>query len=1293
VISKGFNTESNSTQGRLIISSAIIPILFLLTAASSSFQYQFPELSQNEYSHVEYPIQIDDKGPWDMNHAGMIIYDELMRSSLNSPGMRSGPLEISSYFKSAHSTQSEEVRSDYIYESSSEDSINSEITAQARASDASGIDIAVMDKFTYNGIIEEMGWYAAAQVGEKTTFTFWLENLGINSSGFIEVNFKIFDYYNREAEYQTDTISQLVSTQQTTIQFDWIPTYSNYYNISLSIVVKDDYNISNNEKIWGWIIAVKWSADFENGDLSEWTGDKAETKWHITDTIQNDPDSAAHSSPKALYHGDESTSDTYGINEDYYLTLPPFDLRRFEANVGTYILYQFYGASSSGDKLILEVRPNPDKDFKYDDLLPELTGKTTHPDTGLWEWQAWQGENATISGIPIDFLTGEIVQFRLRWQSDNIPDDPPENLGFFLDDFLLFGLETPPPEKDAGLDDLNIDIISNPWDMPVVSNTMDISAKIKNYGRSALNDFQVKLSIKDEQTRSITKIIDPVKTIHSLDYGAERLLNWKFTPEICGNFYLTIENLLKDDGWQLNDFLNKTITVAKHYNDAEQENESWESDGNWTRVTVPNDPNPGGHSRTNAWYVGNDNGTYGPNKNAVLKSPILDLQGINPSNPDIKIFTNFRFYGNSAENDILYFEYALDGEDNWILVNDGGSLGNNYTTAVSGSYNDRWYELDEVKDIKAGSTQFIGHSVQFRWRFVSDNINENLPGFIGFYIDDFIVWSIEEDYKRPTIVTAKISKPELENHKGDFAKITVQPLDRDNNLAPDGVTINLVPLGGTPNSQLYDDGTQGDSIPSDGIFSINISVNPTVVPGSKILVVQVVDTDSKVGRAFIDIDVIENLPPEFSKITPNEKNVLLNENDIMKFSFNAIDPGDVLTYKWFLNGELLIESSNIQEFIFNTSYDGNYSAGTYNLNATVSDDAVPPQTSFFEWRITVQDILSDLEINESTIQISNRQPFVGEIVYFNITVKNQGLKPENNINLSMKENFPGTGLSAIQDVVLKQLDGSALRIISLQWTATLGLHDFKFIVDPDNYIVELDENNNIASVSIEVFKPPQKPEDPKNPEDENFVTRMFANSGYMSIILVIIITSTIFGVVVGGTEIGRFHFFSSMLPLYSRMKGTKILSHALREQIYNHIKRYPGDHYRSIMNKLKLKNGTLVHHLTRLEQEELIKSQRDGLYKRFYPIGMKIPRSNVSMYYPDGTVTYNIDDRQVSELQMSILKALGEKPGISQKEISEAIGESRRVVNYHVKLLTQSKLIKVVREGRETKCFSQVDLT
>ncbi|MCK5253144.1 MAG: winged helix-turn-helix domain-containing protein, partial [Thermoplasmata archaeon] len=48
-----------------------------------------------------------------------------------------------------------------------------------------------------------------------------------------------------------------------------------------------------------------------------------------------------------------------------------------------------------------------------------------------------------------------------------------------------------------------------------------------------------------------------------------------------------------------------------------------------------------------------------------------------------------------------------------------------------------------------------------------------------------------------------------------------------------------------------------------------------------------------------------------------------------------------------------------------------------------------------------------------------------------------------------------------------------------------------------------------------------------------------------------------------------------------------------------------------------------------------------------------------------------------------------ENQGISQSRIAEAIGVTRKVVNYHVRILDQAGLIYMEERGRETACFSR----
>jgi len=154
--------------------------------------------------------------------------------------------------------------------------------------------------------------------------------------------------------------------------------------------------------------------------------------------------------------------------------------------------------------------------------------------------------------------------------------------------------------------------------------------------------------------------------------------------------------------------------------------------------------------------------------------------------------------------------------------------------------------------------------------------------------------------------------------------------------------------------------------------------------------------------------------------------------------------------------------------------------------------------------------------------------------------------------------------------------------------------------------------------------------------------------------------------IIAGTEVGKYKFLTLVLvPLYTRINREKTLDNYIRGQIHGYILARPGCHYNAIKQTLKLNNGTLAYHLRKLEKEEFIKSMRDGMYKRFYPAGMKI----------DGTPP------QLSAMQKRILDTITLNPGISQKEIADIVSISAPAVIYHIGILLGAALIVKRRNG------------
>jgi DNA-binding MarR family transcriptional regulator len=156
------------------------------------------------------------------------------------------------------------------------------------------------------------------------------------------------------------------------------------------------------------------------------------------------------------------------------------------------------------------------------------------------------------------------------------------------------------------------------------------------------------------------------------------------------------------------------------------------------------------------------------------------------------------------------------------------------------------------------------------------------------------------------------------------------------------------------------------------------------------------------------------------------------------------------------------------------------------------------------------------------------------------------------------------------------------------------------------------------------------------------------------------------------TEIGYLALLSLFLPLYVRLKKKDVLSHFTRGQIFGYIQANPGAHYNAIIQYIGLQNGVGAYHLKVLEREGYIKSVRDGIYKRFYPQNMRIPEKRLHL----------------SRIQVDILHEIQRHPGVSQKQISRLLDESKQVVNYNVKILESAGLIRLERAGRETACFA-----
>lgn len=150
----------------------------------------------------------------------------------------------------------------------------------------------------------------------------------------------------------------------------------------------------------------------------------------------------------------------------------------------------------------------------------------------------------------------------------------------------------------------------------------------------------------------------------------------------------------------------------------------------------------------------------------------------------------------------------------------------------------------------------------------------------------------------------------------------------------------------------------------------------------------------------------------------------------------------------------------------------------------------------------------------------------------------------------------------------------------------------------------------------------------------------------------------------------KYRFLMFIAPLFSRLKRKDVLGHETRGMIRGYIMANPGDHFNAIKDTLNLTNGTLAHHINILERERIIKSIRDGKYRRFFPVGTKI----IKRAYP-------------TKIERLILEIVEENPGITQKEIAKQLGISQPTVSYHITKLRKAKRLRTEKHGMSLKHY------
>lgn len=109
---------------------------------------------------------------------------------------------------------------------------------------------------------------------------------------------------------------------------------------------------------------------------------------------------------------------------------------------------------------------------------------------------------------------------------------------------------------------------------------------------------------------------------------------------------------------------------------------------------------------------------------------------------------------------------------------------------------------------------------------------------------------------QPKIVNAVASSSSVKNNGIDRVLFTIEIEDKSGLKNIEDVLIDLSPIGGSSNQRMYDDGSHGDSLADDGVYSFEAVIPREVAPGEKSLQVTVEDKSGEETTRDIQITVL-----------------------------------------------------------------------------------------------------------------------------------------------------------------------------------------------------------------------------------------------------------------------------------------------------------------------------------------------------------------------------------------------------------------------------------------------------
>jgi len=142
------------------------------------------------------------------------------------------------------------------------------------------------------------------------------------------------------------------------------------------------------------------------------------------------------------------------------------------------------------------------------------------------------------------------------------------------------------------------------------------------------------------------------------------------------------------------------------------------------------------------------------------------------------------------------------------------------------------------------------------------------------------------------------------------------------------------------------------------------------------------------------------------------------------------------------------------------------------------------------------------------------------------------------------------------------------------------------------------------------------------------------------------------------------------IPLYSKLDRSGVLGQKTRRELFNYLRANPGVNYTTILKKLNFGTSTIVHHLSILEREGLVRSRKELGRRLFYPKGISLPQYSSASSLPP------------SPIQRTILEYLSDHGPTATLLLEKELHIKRSTLVYSLSRLKERGLVGSELHGR-----------